>query len=145
MDVSQGALGLLSALRASIRRRVCTIPCHSTHATTCAQGADGIPAGREHGPQPKDPMEREHGNESTSRRGHAVNASRLSGGPVSHRIVSGDRDGDIHVAARVGVLFSGGLDSVVVAAMLAETGVNEEAPAVPEGEAIDLINVCFDR
>ncbi|CAM9789093.1 unnamed protein product [Scytosiphon promiscuus] len=38
-------------------------------------------------------------------------------------------------AARVGVLFSGGLDSVVLAAA---------GPAVPKGEAIDLINVCFD-
>lgn len=46
--------------------------------------------------------------------------------------------------ARVGVLFSGGLDSVVLAAMLAEAG-GERRPAVPKGEAIDLINVCFDR
>lgn len=50
------------------------------------------------------------------------------------------------VVARVGVLFSGGLDSVVLAAMLAEAGgEGERGPAVPEGEAIDLINVCFDR
>ncbi|CAN0398408.1 unnamed protein product, partial [Scytosiphon promiscuus] len=52
-------------------------------------------------------------------------------------------------AARVGVLFSGGLDSVVLAALLAEeaggqgTG-GSAGPAVPKGEAIDLINVCFD-
>lgn len=50
------------------------------------------------------------------------------------------------VPARVGVLFSGGLDSVVLAAMLAEGGGDGDGgPAVPEGEAIDLINVCFDR
>lgn len=48
------------------------------------------------------------------------------------------------VASRVGVLFSGGLDSVVLAAMLAEEG-GGRRPAVPKGEAIDLINVCFDR
>ena len=48
------------------------------------------------------------------------------------------------VASRVGVLFSGGLDSVVLAAMLAEEG-DGRRPAVPKGEAIDLINVCFDR
>lgn len=46
--------------------------------------------------------------------------------------------------ARVGVLFSGGLDSVVLAAMLAENG-GGRGPTVPKGEAIDLINVCFDR
>ena len=48
------------------------------------------------------------------------------------------------IASRVGVLFSGGLDSVVLAAMLAEEG-GGGRPAVPKGEAIDLINVCFDR
>lgn len=54
--------------------------------------------------------------------------------------------GSAPVSARVGVLFSGGLDSVVVAAMLAEGGgEGRGGPAVPEGEAIDLINVCFDR
>lgn len=55
-------------------------------------------------------------------------------------------DGSAAVPARVGVLFSGGLDSVVLAAMLAERGGDGDGgPAVPEGEAIDLINVCFDR
>ncbi|CAN0403398.1 unnamed protein product, partial [Hapterophycus canaliculatus] len=53
-------------------------------------------------------------------------------------------------AARMGVLFSGGLDSVVLAALLAEKGRGQgtggsAGPAVPEGEAIDLVNVCFDR
>lgn len=67
--------------------------------------------------------------------------------------LQGSRDGDAEeavaaspVVARVGVLFSGGLDSVVLAAMLAETGgEGGGGPAVPKGEAIDLINVCFDR
>lgn len=55
----------------------------------------------------------------------------------------GELDAGDNIPARVGVLFSGGLDSVVVAAMLAEEGAGPAA--VPRGEAIDLINVCFDR
>ncbi|CAM9435194.1 unnamed protein product, partial [Sphacelaria rigidula] len=54
----------------------------------------------------------------------------------------GELDAGDNIPARVGVLFSGGLDSVVVAAMLAEEGAGPAA--VPRGEAIDLINVCFD-
>lgn len=60
---------------------------------------------------------------------------------ISHSV-----GGSAAVPARVGVLFSGGLDSVVLAAMLAEGGGDGDGgPAVPEGEAIDLVNVCFDR
>ncbi|CAM9361722.1 unnamed protein product [Chrysoparadoxa australica] len=59
--------------------------------------------------------------------------------------------------ARIGVLFSGGLDCVVLAALLAEDGTagkREEGthgaaaqgePLLPYGTAIDLLNVCFDK
>lgn len=55
-------------------------------------------------------------------------------------------DASLIPRARVGILFSGGLDSVVLAGLLAEAGGKEgrESP-IPPGEPIDLINVCFDR
>ncbi|CAM9253418.1 unnamed protein product [Phaeothamnion confervicola] len=141
-DVSVAAAGLLAALRLSIRRRVLTVP-----------------------------------------------AAQVAAAPVFDSSATGAGSGGSPSAAsdapaRVAVLFSGGLDSVVLAALLAErprkddhaddnsgsgvgggcggggsgggssgdgggsSGFGDEAfwePAIPEGEPVDLINVCFDR
>lgn len=154
-DVSPAAAGLLLKLRASVRRRVCSIPQRfsASQGKSLEEEPKGSAvlevrggAGNEDQQQTvsfgQDP--------SDSNDAETIPPSQLASG-------GGKRKGRAAVdAARVGVLFSGGLDSVVLAAMLAEAGGRGEgvsgeegqasmAAAVPEGEAIDLINVCFDR
>lgn len=102
-------------MRLSVRRRVQNIP-HSGDSNCQTEGGLNL-----------------RGGPAASQ--HAVHTAPA---PAGRGQVEGDSSG-----ARVGVLFSGGLDSVVLAAMLAYRGA-EEGSVVPEGEPIDLINVCFD-
>lgn len=173
--VSAAAVGLLERLRDSIRRRVCTIPhpasrrfdrrhraasgddgtvCNSSSSTGCREEAK--PQGfREFAESEKPGPGNGLGNAL-----HAEDAGASATDTRPQRARNDDAAGGAAAtasreipaaaaaaaaAARVGILFSGGLDSVVLAALLAEEGAEGRAPAVPKGEAIDLINVCFDR
>lgn len=136
--VSRAAMGLFSKLKDSIHRRVHTIPSSAApRAVWYERGDDCIDTGD---------VDVGAANQETRRE---VATTAISSSEVARVVNDSDKMepmSDGPVVARVGVLFSGGLDSVVLAAMLAERwGGTERAPTVPEGEAIDLINVCFDR
>ena len=146
--MSLAAMRLLARLRDSVDRRVRTIPPSETRSR-----AGGICVSRE--------GEKDLSVDSMPARGGSragektetedVNLSERSGfddgGGIHSAGQSSAADEDpVGLPARVGVLFSGGLDSVVLAALLAEAGGREgRGPTVQPGEAIDLINVCFDR
>eukprot|EP00903_Cladosiphon_okamuranus_P015321 g14154.t1 len=162
-DMPPAAAGLLARLRDSIQRRVRTVP-YPTYTTPTASPRDvtrrprrtegggggtargtGIVLQGGHDKAAQGGAQGEGGMRAAAvgRQGNAgkdaetCDESSRGGGPFEC-VASGFAP----VASRVGVLFSGGLDSVVLAAMLAEEGGGR--PAVPKGEAIDLINVCFD-
>lgn len=65
--------------------------------------------------------------------------ARILAAAVERRVrgVAGDPERLAADAPRVGLLFSGGLDSTVLAALAAE--------ALPQGATIELLNVAFDR
>ena len=166
--IRPAAAGLLARLRDSIHRRVRTVPYSTTtpspplddvmHCSLFGSGTARGPGeidsrdGHEEAAQPETEggggtiaasVGRERGDDKSLKDAAAATAvtcegSRGVGAP------EGAVSRAAPVASRVGVLFSGGLDSVVLAAMLAEEGEGRK-PAVPKGEAIDLINVCFDR
>lgn len=159
--LSPAAAGLLSKLRGSIYRRISNIPYFN------APRGLGVERGGRHLLATSDSNvkrtaeESQHTGEAApeTEPGDSPTQTTMRGAPgldggtendtSSLQFSHGDTGVTVEVVpipARVGVLFSGGLDSVVLAAMLAEGG-NEggKGSAVPEGEAIDLVNVCFDR
>lgn len=97
-EVSPVYLGFLTKLRESIRRRVSTIPLHSSHASKygmCNARMDSF---------------------------HPLPGEDMNAAEASSSIAVGHGGFGVldNIPARVGVLFSGGLDSVVIAVMLAD-------------------------
>lgn len=156
--ISEAAEGLLVKLRSAISHRVRTIPYPTSQIAGVGQGhtdRSGVEGARKtglggvreavvgDGEGDKQPETTVGGlvNPEGGVDGLFGGLQGSCGGSVDGAVVASPA-----AVARVGVLFSGGLDSVVLAVMLAEAGEGAgRGPAVPEGEAIDLINVCFDR
>lgn len=151
--ISSAALGLLSKLRDSIHRRVRSIPYHGAlRVLPCAEEKNVCL-------QPNRGKVEAKGGTLRKMKGAVVDGAKSEETVVKSGVERYTENGlncpqgdgcmasaVVSLPARVGVLFSGGLDSVVLAAMLAEgSGEGGRGPAVPIGEAIDLINVCFDR
>ncbi|CBJ28319.1 conserved unknown protein [Ectocarpus siliculosus] len=161
---SAAAAGLLERLRDSIRRRVCTIPHPASHRfdrrRRAASGDDGREEAKPQGFREFAESEKTGPGNGLANALHAEGAAASATDTRPQRARNDDAAGGAAAtasrgspaaaaaaaaaAARVGILFSGGLDSVVLAALLAEEGAEGRGPAVPKGEAIDLINVCFD-
>ncbi|CAM9967587.1 unnamed protein product, partial [Ectocarpus sp. 8 AP-2014] len=161
---SAAAAGLLERLRDSIRRRVCTIPHPASRRfdrrRRAASGDDGREEAKPQGFREFAESEKTGPGNGLGNALHAKDADASATDTRPQRARNDDAAGGAAAtasrespaaaaaaaaaAARVGILFSGGLDSVVLAALLAEEGAEGRGPAVPEGEAIDLINVCFD-
>lgn len=128
--MSPAAATLLSRLRDSIDRRVRNIPSSVENKAMPFAGVGEGEEGRTEGTQ------------------DAILAGSwgFDGGSVMMSERGAVNDASMVPRARVGILFSGGLDSVVLAALLAEAGGREgRGSPIPPGEPIDLINVCFDR
>ncbi|CAN0040905.1 unnamed protein product, partial [Discosporangium mesarthrocarpum] len=146
------SVGLLKVLRQSIHRRVCSIPCHPDLVTNekLASEALGAPLQGFSSPATTSVREMSAENPTIAPQPPPSLSPSTSSPPLpvveARDKVAATESEWLHLTpARVGVLFSGGLDSVVLAALLAEVGGDgSEGPAVPPGEAIDLINVCFD-
>ncbi|CAN0330863.1 unnamed protein product [Ectocarpus sp. 12 AP-2014] len=160
---SAAAPGLLERLRDSIRRRVCTIPHPASRCFDRRRRAASGDGGREEAkPQGFQEFAESEKPGPGNGLGNALHAEDAAASATDTRPQRVRHDGAAGgaaatasrgsppaaaaaaAAARVGILFSGGLDSVVLAALLAEEGAEGRGPAVPKGEAIDLINVCFD-
>jgi hypothetical protein len=158
---------LLAALRQSVYRRISTIP---VRTTTTAGGSSIVAecsssSGDSHNAATADSIDSTVNSTTTTAAGADISSAALDLTDSSNSTTTAAGDSDAPVdklqlqlqPARVGVLFSGGLDSVVLAALVAECNglltssssyASNSSCSNGAGEspiaAIDLINVCFD-